>query len=162
MVVLVSQRASIDFKGFFCSRVCKFRKMAFFDTFKIVNWLTHNLSLTLFGTASGVLSAGVYYAPCHRTFISACKIKTVQIKSCQWQVFMRKAMKHNEFKWQRRMNWCWNWSPFLTTCAFWPKGMGFIRVNALTLRAAFGITIAFSLRLQSPNQWFIHLISDHK
>ena len=48
--------------------------------------------------------------------------------------------------------------PFLTTCVFWPKGMGFIRANALTLRAAFGVAY-ISLR---PNQWFIHLTPDHK
>lgn len=35
---------------------------------------------------------------CTRTCISACKIKTAQIKTIQRIVFMRKAMRHNEFK----------------------------------------------------------------
>ena len=39
-----------------------------------------------------------------RTNSNACKIKTAQIKTIQQIVFMRKAMRHNEFKWQRKMN----------------------------------------------------------
>jgi hypothetical protein len=41
---------------------------------------------------------------CIRTNISDCKIKTAQIKTIQRIVFMRKAMRHNEFKRQRKMN----------------------------------------------------------
>lgn len=50
-------------------------KNSCFLAFKIVNWLTHNLSLTLFGTAYGVVSAVLLCAPCHRTLISAWKQK---------------------------------------------------------------------------------------
>ena len=41
---------------------------------------------------------------------------------------------------------------------FLVAGMGFIRANALTLRAAFGLAF-ISFR---PNQWFIHPTPDHK
>ena len=71
-----------------------------------------------------------------QTRISACKIKTAQIKSCQWQVFMRKAMKHNEFKWQRRMNWCWNWLLFLVTYLLSLKLAGLLGINPLSSRTS--------------------------
>ena len=41
---------------------------------------------------------------------------------------------------------------------FLAKGVGFIRANALTLRAAFGVAF-ISFR---PNQWFIHFTPVHK